>query len=97
MVERGTTTKNGPLVGAVQVSDRDEIMLISDQGTAVRTRVDEISVLGRNTQGVRLIRLAEDEKLVELERIGHIEGEEEEDEGGDDAPESNSESGEGEE
>ena len=44
-------------------------MLISDQGTAVRTRVEEISVLGRNTQGVRVIRTREDEKLVRISRI----------------------------
>jgi DNA gyrase subunit A len=64
-----TTAKNGPLVGAVQVSTGDEIMLISDQGTAVRTRVEEISTLGRNTQGVRVIKTREDEKLVRLSRI----------------------------
>ena len=69
VIAMATTTKNGPLVGAVQVSDRDEIMLISDQGTAVRTRVDEISVLGRNTQGVRVIKTRDDEKLVRLSRI----------------------------
>ncbi len=69
VIAMATTDKNGPLVGAVQVSDGDEIMLISDQGTAVRTRVDEISVLGRNTQGVRVIKTREDEKLVRLSRI----------------------------
>jgi DNA gyrase subunit A len=51
-------------------------MLISDQGTLVRTRVDEISTLGRNTQGVTLIRVAEDEKLVSLERIDEPDEEE---------------------
>ncbi|MGE3296472.1 MAG: DNA gyrase subunit A [Porticoccaceae bacterium] len=59
-----TSARNGALVGAVQVADSDEIMLISDQGTLVRTRVDEISVLSRNTQGVRLIRVRENETLV---------------------------------
>ena len=59
-----TSARNGALVGAVQVADGDEIMLISDQGTLVRTRVDEISVLSRNTQGVRLIRVRENETLV---------------------------------
>jgi DNA gyrase subunit A len=59
-----TSARNGALVGAVQVADGDEIMLISDQGTLVRTRVDEISVLSRNTQGVRLIRVREHETLV---------------------------------
>jgi DNA gyrase subunit A len=50
-------------------------MLISSTGTLVRTAVDEISVLGRNTQGVRLIRLAEGERLTGIERIEHLEGE----------------------
>jgi DNA gyrase subunit A len=61
--------RNGRLVGAVQVLDGEEIMLISDQGTLVRTRVDEVSSLGRNTQGVTLIKLAKDETLVGLERF----------------------------
>ena len=61
--------RNGPIVGAAQVADGDEIMLISDKGTLVRTRVDEISVQGRNTQGVRLIRLKDGEKLVGLEAV----------------------------
>jgi len=64
-----TSERNGRLVGAVQVFDGDEIMLISDRGTLVRTRVDEVSVQGRNTQGVRLIKLKADEKLVGLERV----------------------------
>ena len=55
-------------------------MLISDQGTLVRTRVDEVSVQGRNTQGVMLIRLSADEKLVGLERIAELEGAAEADE-----------------
>jgi DNA gyrase subunit A len=61
--------RNGKLVGAVQVLEDEEIMLISDQGTLVRTRVSEVSSLGRNTQGVTLIKLAKDEKLVGLERV----------------------------
>jgi len=61
--------RNGPIVGAAQVTDGDEIMLISDKGTLVRTRVDEVSVQGRNTQGVRLIRLKDGEKLVGLEAV----------------------------
>ena len=64
-----TSERNGSVVGAVQVSETDEIMLISDKGTLVRTRVDEVSVQGRNTQGVRLIRLKNDEKLVGLEQV----------------------------
>jgi DNA gyrase subunit A len=61
--------RNGKLVGAIQVQDGEEIMLISDQGTLVRTRVSEVSSLGRNTQGVTLIKLAKDETLVGLERV----------------------------
>jgi DNA gyrase subunit A len=64
-----TSDRNGAVVGAVQVSESDEIMLISDKGTLVRTRVVEVSVQGRNTQGVRLIRLKEGEKLVGLEQV----------------------------
>jgi DNA gyrase subunit A len=61
--------RNGEVVGAVQVFSGDELMLISDQGTLVRTGADEISVQGRNTQGVRLIALRDDEHLVGVERI----------------------------
>ncbi|WP_287028567.1 DNA gyrase subunit A [Pseudomonas sp. UBA6310] len=61
--------RNGILVGAIQVQEGEEIMLISDQGTLVRTRVSEVSSLGRNTQGVTLIKLAKDETLVGLERV----------------------------
>jgi DNA gyrase subunit A len=64
-----TNGRNGLLVGAVQVQEGEEIMLISDQGTLVRTRVGEVSSLSRNTQGVTLIKLAKDETLVGLERI----------------------------
>ncbi len=63
------TERNGAVVGAVQVFEGDEIMLISDQGTLVRTRVDEVSILSRNTQGVRLIKVKTDEHLVGVERI----------------------------
>ena len=61
--------RNGAIVGAVQVVESDEIMLISDKGTLVRTRVAEVSVQGRNTQGVRLIRLKPGEKLVGLVQV----------------------------
>lgn len=64
-----TSERNGRVVGAVVVHNDDDIMLISDQGTLVRTRVEEVSLLSRNTQGVTLIRLAEDEKLAGLQRI----------------------------
>ena len=61
--------RNGALVAAVATDPRQELMLISDKGTLVRTRVAEVSQLGRNTQGVTLIRLPEDEKLVGVVRI----------------------------
>ena len=61
--------RNGAMVGGVQVEDGEEIMLISDQGTLVRTRVDEVRVMGRNTQGVTLIRVGDNEKLVSVDRI----------------------------
>jgi DNA gyrase subunit A len=64
-----TSDRNGTTVAALQVMPGQEIMLISSTGTLVRTPVDEISVLGRNTQGVRLIRLADGERLVGIERI----------------------------
>jgi DNA gyrase subunit A len=64
-----TSERNGAVVGAAQVTEADEIMLISDKGTMVRTRVTEVSVQGRNTQGVRLIRLKDGEKLVGLEQV----------------------------
>jgi DNA gyrase subunit A len=76
-----TSERNGPLVGARQVFDGDEVMLISDQGTLVRTSADGVSLLGRNTQGVRLIALREGERLVNIARI--VESDEEGDAGAD--------------
>lgn len=69
MIAMVTSERNGKLVGAVQVFAGDELMLISNQGTLVRTRADEVSILGRNTQGVRVIRTKEGESLVGVERI----------------------------
>jgi DNA gyrase subunit A len=71
-----SSDRNGEMVGAVQVAAQDEMMLISDQGTLVRTRVSEVPTLGRNTQGVRLIRVRDEERLVGVARI-----EEDEDDG----------------
>lgn len=71
--------RNGKVVAATQVEKTDQIMLITDAGTLVRTRVNEISVVGRNTQGVRLIRTAEDETLVGLQRVCEMDDEEAED------------------
>ena len=70
--------RNGKLVGAVQVQDGEEIMLITDQGTLVRTRVDEVSSQSRNTQGVTLIRLTKGEQLVGIERVQEPSGDGEE-------------------
>jgi DNA gyrase subunit A len=64
-----TSARNGRVIGATQVTDDDQIMLITNAGTLVRTRVAEISLVGRNTQGVRLIRLQSDEQLIGLARI----------------------------
>jgi DNA gyrase subunit A len=61
--------RNGKVVGAVQVTEQNEIMLITNAGTLVRTRVTEVSIIGRNTGGVRLIRTMEGEEVVSLERI----------------------------
>lgn len=77
-----TSERNGALIAALQVTDDDDIMLISDGGTLVRTHANEISTLGRNTQGVTLIRLRNDEKLVGLARI-QSEDEEDEEPGSD--------------
>ena len=78
-----TSERNGRLVGAIQLSDHHEVLLISDGGTLVRTRAAEISQVGRNTQGVTLMRLAADESLQAVERVDASLGEEVE---GDTAP-----------
>ncbi|NLS14040.1 DNA topoisomerase (ATP-hydrolyzing) subunit A [Vibrio sp. SM6] len=65
--------RNGPVVGAVQVEEADEMMMITNAGTLVRTRVAEVSQVGRNTQGVRLIRTSDTEKVVGLQRIEEVE------------------------
>ncbi len=64
-----TSDRNGKVVGAILASDEDEVMLISNAGTLVRTPVSDISVMSRNTQGVTLIRLSKDEKLVQIEPV----------------------------
>ena len=74
-----TSARNGAVVGAVLVNDHDEIMLITDGGTLVRTRVDGISVVGRNTQGVTIIRLDKKEKVIGVDRIEGLAGEDEDD------------------
>ncbi|MFZ2170932.1 MAG: DNA gyrase subunit A [Methylococcaceae bacterium] len=74
-----TSARNGAVVGAVLVNDNDEIMLITDGGTLVRTRVDGISVVGRNTQGVTIIRLDKKEKVIGVDRIEGLAGDDEDD------------------
>lgn len=80
-----TSERNGAVVGAVLVDETDELMLITDGGTLVRTRTSEISILGRNTQGVRVIRPAKNEKVIGLDRIASLDSDQA-DEDGDEAP-----------
>ena len=80
VIAMATSQRNGRLVGALQVFAGDQLMLISNQGTLVRTAADEVSQLGRNTQGVRIIRTKPDESLVRAGRI--VEGNEEDADGG---------------
>ena len=61
--------RNGQLIGAAQVNEDDELMLISDKGMLVRTRVSEVNIIGRNTQGVTVIRLKDSEKLISIAPI----------------------------
>ena len=77
-----TSERNGAVVGAQIVGESDEIMLITDGGKLVRTRVNEVRVLGRNTQGVKLISLSDGERLVGLERIADDQEEIDEDPSG---------------
>lgn len=71
-----SSERNGPVVGAVLVTEEEEIMLITNGGTLVRTRVAEVSTMGRNTQGVRLINLTKGEKLIGMERIAETDEDE---------------------
>ena len=70
-----SSERNGKLVGAIQLTEQHEILLISDQGTMVRTRASEVSQVGRNAQGVTLMRVAADEKLMAIESLDIIEDE----------------------
>ena len=64
-----TTARNGSVVGSIEIAEQDEIMLISNAGTLVRTSASDISIFSRNTQGVRLIRLGDKEQLTGVERV----------------------------
>jgi DNA gyrase subunit A len=68
-----TSDRNGEQVGAVRVDENDEIMLITNGGTLVRTRVADVSQMGRDTQGVTMIRLSKEEKLIGIERVEALE------------------------
>ncbi|MDD3651025.1 DNA gyrase subunit A [Immundisolibacter sp.] len=81
-----TTPRNGPVVGAVQVSDDAEVMLITNAGTAIRTKVASISRLGRNTQGVKLMGVGEGEQLAGLAVVAPEDTQTDDDEAGGDAP-----------
>jgi DNA gyrase subunit A len=80
-----TSERNGAVVGAAQVEEGDEVMLISDVGTLVRTPVDDISVTGRNTQGVTLIALNGEQRLIGVEKIVQLGGDNEPADAGEDA------------
>ena len=71
-----TSDRNGKVVGAIQVTDEDEMMLISNKGTLVRARAVDVSIIGRNTQGVTLINIAKGEKLVSIAKIVETEDDE---------------------
>jgi DNA gyrase subunit A len=73
-----TTDRNGPVVGVLQVTDEDDLMIITDRGKIIRLRIKDISVMGRNTQGVRLINLEDQEKVVSVARSAAREEENEE-------------------
>ena len=75
-----TSDRNGKVVGAIQVTDEDEMMLISNKGTLVRARAVDVSIIGRNTQGVTLINIAKGEKLVSVAKIAETDEEESESE-----------------
>jgi DNA gyrase subunit A len=86
------SARNGEQVGAVLVDEGDEVMLITDGGTLVRTPISDVSVMGRDTQGVTMIRLSKKEKLVKIERIESLEGDDAEADLADDAVDMDTES-----
>jgi DNA gyrase subunit A len=73
-----TTDKTGRVVGVQQVTEDDQLMLVTNTGKIIRLRIKDIRVIGRNTQGVRLIDLEEGERVVSLARVAEKEDEEEE-------------------
>jgi DNA gyrase subunit A len=96
IIDIKTTERNGKVVGLVQVKDEDEVMLVTNGGMLIRMRAKEVSVIGRNTQGVRLISLeSESEKVAGISKLPEVSGAPE-DEGAEEAPESEDESAPGE-
>lgn len=80
VIDIKTTERNGAVIGAVLVQAEDDLMLISNRGTLVRTRANDVSIVGRNTQGVKLINLGNDEVLVSVERVAEADLQEEKEE-----------------
>ena len=72
-----TTDRNGVVVGAMQVADTDDLMIVTDKGKVIRSHAKDVAVIGRNTQGVRLISLEEGEKVVSIAKLAEKEEEEE--------------------
>jgi len=70
-----TTPRNGKLVGVQQITEQDDVMLITDKGKIIRLRGEEISVIGRNTQGVKLIELEVGERVMAVARLAEREDE----------------------
>jgi DNA gyrase subunit A len=85
VIAQALSDKTGKLVGAIQVDDRHEVMLISEQGNLIRFRTTDVRTMGRNTQGVRLMRPNEGDRLVGIDRI-ETEGEEGNGNGGGEVP-----------
>jgi DNA gyrase subunit A len=81
MISIKTSDRNGKQVGAVLVDEEDEVMLITDGGTLVRIRVSDVSVMGRDTQGVKMINVSDNENLIGIERIASIDSDDDEEEG----------------
>jgi DNA gyrase subunit A len=82
LIDIKTEGRNGQVVGVTQVEDNEQVMIVTSGGKIIRTGVHEVSVIGRNTMGVRLIRLDKGEKVVSFARLGEREEEEEAEEEG---------------
>ena len=76
-----TTERNGPVVGIVRVSDEDELLMMTARGKIQRIAVSDVSIIGRNTQGVKIMSLDEDDTLIAVKRVPHEEENGKEEEG----------------